>query len=135
INRRINELGTTEPSIQRQGDDRILVEAPGLGDPERLKDLVGQTAQLTFNIVENSITAEQAGSAAPQAGTIQLPYEADPNIVYVVQDTPLMTGEDLVDAQAGFDSRTNEPVVNFRLSTGGARKFGDVTTKNVGRPF
>jgi preprotein translocase subunit SecD/SecD/SecF fusion protein len=135
INRRINELGTTEPSIQRQGDDRILVEAPGLGDPERLKDLVGQTAQLTFHIVQTSMTADQAATATPQPGTIQVPYEADPNIVYIVDDTPLMTGEDLVDAQAGFDSRTSEPVVNFRLSASGATKFGDATAKNVGRPF
>ena len=135
INRRINELGTTEPSIQRQGDDRILVEAPGLGDPERLKSLVGQTAQLTFHLVQSAITADQAGSTAPQPGTIQVPSEEDPKTVYVVDDTPLMTGEDLVDAQAGFDSRSNEPVVNFRLSTSGARKFGDVTAKNVGKPF
>ena len=68
-------------------------------------------------------------------GTLEFPSEENPNTVYVVEDTALMTGEDLVDAQAGFDSRTNEPVVNFRLSTSGARIFGDVTAKNVGRPF
>ncbi len=135
INRRINDLGTTEPSIQRQGDDRILVEAPGLGDPARLKALVGQTAQLTFQLVRSEITAAQAAQQPPQPGTMDVPGEKDPNTIYVVDDTPLMTGEDLVDAQAGFDSRTNEPVVNFRLSASGARKFGDATAKNVGRPF
>ncbi len=135
INRRINQLGTTEPSIQRQGNDRILVEAPGLGDPARLKSLVGQTAQLTFHLVKSTLTKDQADSQPPPPGTIEFPSEEDPNIVYAVEDTALMTGEDLVDAQAGFDSRTNQPVVNFRLSTSGARIFGDVTAKNVGRPF
>jgi protein-export membrane protein SecD len=135
IDRRINELGTTEPSIQRQGDDRILVEAPGLGDPQRLKSLVGQTAQLTFHLVQSSLTADQAGAQPPAPGSVRFPSQEDPNLVYVVDDAPLMTGEDLVDAQAGFDQRSNEPVVNFRLSSNGARKFGDVTSKNVGRPF
>ena len=135
INRRINELGTTEPSIQRQGNDRILVEAPGLGDPERLKALVGQTAQLTFHLVQNALTKAEADAQPIPPGTLEIPFEQDPNRIYVVDDTPLMTGEDLVDAQAGFDSRTNEPVVNFRLSASGGRVFGDVTAKNVGRPF
>lgn len=135
IDRRINELGTTEPSIQRQGDDRILVEAPGLADPQRLKALVGQTAQLSFHLVQSMLTAAQAAAAPPQPGTIQVPASTDPSQIYVVDDTPLMTGEDLSDAQAGFDQRTTEPVVNFRLSGGGARKFADVTTQNVGKPF
>ncbi len=135
INRRINELGTTEPSIQRQGDNRILVEAPGLGDPERLKALVGQTAQLTFHLVNSSVSKEQADAQPPPPGSIEFPFAEDPNVIYIVEDTALMTGEDLVDAQAGFDSTSNQPVVNFRLSTSGARIFGDVTAKNVGRPF
>jgi preprotein translocase subunit SecD len=135
INRRINELGTVEPSIQRQGNDRILVEAPGLGDPQRLKALVGQTAQLTFHLVESSISPDQAATAQLKPGTIIVPSNDTPPIDYIVQDTPLMTGEDLSDAQASFDQRTNEPIVNFRLQTSGARKFGDVTQKNVGRPF
>ena len=135
IDRRINQLGTTEPSIQRQGDNRILVEAPGLGDPARLKSLVGQTAQLTFHLVQSSLTTQQAANQPPQPNTIRVPSQENPDIVYVVDDSPLMTGEDLADAQAGFDSRTNEPVVNFRLSASGGRTFGDVTAKNVGRPF
>jgi preprotein translocase subunit SecD/SecD/SecF fusion protein len=134
INRRIDELGTTEPSIQRQGDNRILVEAPGLGDPARLKAIVGQTAQLTFHIVESSVGPGQT-APVPTAGTATYPSKDGTGQTYVVEDIPLMTGEDLTDAQAAFDQRTNEPVVNFRLSTGGARKFGDVTTKNVGKPF
>lgn len=133
INRRINELGTTEPSIQRQGADRILVEAPGLGDPQRLKAIVGQTAQLTFHLVQNQIAAGQ--EIPPEPGTIEIPSAEDPAIVYIVDDTPLMTGEDLTDAQTGFNQQTSEPVVNFRLSAGGGRKFAEVTTQNVGRPF
>jgi preprotein translocase subunit SecD/SecD/SecF fusion protein len=133
IGRRIDELGTTEPSIQRQGDDRILVEAPGLGDPARLKAIVGQTAQLTFHLVEGTISGGE--TEAPRPGTIVVPSEADPTISYILTDVPLMTGEDLVDAQAAFDQQTNEPVVNFRLSTAGARKFGEVTQANVGRLF
>jgi preprotein translocase subunit SecD len=135
IDRRINELGTTEPSIQRQGDDRILVEAPGLGDPQRLKELVGQTAQLEFHLVQQTITADQAKTQPVAPGTIRFPLATDPNEVYVVDEQPLMTGEDLTDAQTGFGSNNVEPAVNFRLSTGGARKFGEVTSKNVGRQF
>jgi preprotein translocase subunit SecD/SecD/SecF fusion protein len=133
INRRINQLGTTEPSIQRQGDDRILVEAPGLGDPARLKALVGQTAQLTFHLVRKIVDPKQA--AAPEAGTVIFPSKNPNDPSYEVEEQPLMTGEDLTDAQAAFHQQTNEPVVNFRLSTGGAQKFGDVTTKNVDRLF
>ena len=135
IDRRINELGTTEPSIQRQGDDRILVEAPGLGDPQRLKALVGQTAQLSFHLVNSTVSTEQAKTQPPEPGTETFPDLNDPNTSYVVEEAPLMTGEDLVDAKTGFDTRTSEPVVNFRLSSSGARKFGDVTTRAVGRPF
>jgi len=133
INRRIDELGTTEPSIQRQGDDRILVEAPGLGDPARLKAIVGQTAQLTFHLVEGSFSG--AETEPPKPGTIVVQDVDNPNLSYVLADVPLMTGEDLVDAQAAFDGQTNEPVVNFRLSTSGATKFGEVTQANVGRLF
>jgi protein-export membrane protein SecD len=134
INRRVDQLGTVEPSITRQGEDRILVEAPGLGDPQRLKDLVGQTAQLTFHLVRRSVPTSDAATAR-EPGTIVLPSEEDPQISYLVDESPLMTGEDLTDAQAAFDRQSNEPVVNFRLSTGGAVKFGQVTQQNVGRPF
>ena len=120
ISRRIDELGTTEPSIQRQGADRILVEAPGLGDPARLKALVGQTAQLTFHLVVGQMTSDQAAATPPEAGTIRVPLIDQPGIVFVLEDSPLMAGEDLVDAQAAFDQQTNQPIVTFRLSGSGA---------------
>lgn len=132
IGRRIDQLGTVEPSIQRQGADRILVEAPGLDDPERLKTLVGQTAQLTFHLVDTGVspTAETR-----KPGTVVLNSTDTPPVPYVIEEAPLLTGEDLTDAQATFDSRSNEPVVSFRLSSAGARVFGEVTQKNVNRPF
>ncbi|MCB1501693.1 MAG: protein translocase subunit SecD [Bauldia sp.] len=133
IERRINQLGTSEPSIQRQGSDRILVEAPGLDDPERLKAIVGQTAQLTFHLVEGQF--QGAETQAPQPGTIVVPSAENPDLNYILQDTPLLTGEDLADAQAAFDQRTNEPIVNFRLTTAGGRAFAEVTQQNVGRLF
>jgi len=133
IGRRIDELGTTEPSIQRQGSDRILVEAPGLDDPERLKAIVGQTAQLTFHLVEGSFSG--AETQPPQPGTIVVPSAETPGLSYILQDSPLLTGEDLVDAQTAFDQQTNEPVVNFRMSAAGGRVFGEVTQQNVGRLF
>ncbi len=134
IARRIDQLGTVEPSIQRQGEDRILVEAPGLGDPERLKNLVGQTAQLTFHLVDGSF---QTGQAEPQRkpGTIVMPALDSPGVNYILEEAPLLTGEDLTDAQATFDQRSNEPVVSFRLTTGGAQTFGKVTQANVNRAF
>jgi len=134
IGRRIDQLGTVEPSIQRQGEDRILVEAPGLGDPERLKSLVGQTAQLTFHLVDSSIAPGQTDPAR-KPGTIIVPSVEPGEPTYVLEEAPLLTGEDLVDAQASFDQRSNEPVVSFRLTTGGARIFGDVTQKSVNRAF
>jgi preprotein translocase subunit SecD len=134
IDRRINQLGTVEPSIQRQGEDRILVEAPGLGDPGRLKNLVGQTAQLTFHLVQNQVQANQA-NANRKPGVLVVPSQEDAGVAYVVDESPLLTGDDLSDAQASFDGRTNEPIVSFRLTTGGAQKFGRVTQQNVGRPF
>ncbi|MCA1241921.1 protein translocase subunit SecD [Stappia stellulata] len=135
IRLRLDEFGTTEPSIQRQGEDRILVEAPGEGDPERLKDLVGQTAQLTFHMVDQSMSAEQAMQSRPPVGSIVMYSQDDPPFPYLLEDAPLLSGEDLIDAQVSFNPETNEPVVNFRFNTSGARTFSVVTQRNVGRPF
>ncbi|MBJ3776530.1 protein translocase subunit SecD [Acuticoccus mangrovi] len=138
VRRRIDELGTTEPSIQREGENRILVEAPG-GNPEQLKGLVGTTAQLTFHLVDTNVDPQQALQTRPPAGSMVLmgseddPY--DPGRAYVVEESPLLTGEDLVDAQPGFQQQTNEPIVTFRLTTSGARRFGEITSQNVNRPF
>ncbi|PTW60051.1 preprotein translocase subunit SecD [Breoghania corrubedonensis] len=135
IRRRVDQLGTTEPSIQRQGEDRILVEAPGLDDPERLKTLIGQTAQMTFHLVDSNANVQQAIQTRPPAGDLLVYSTDDPPVPYLIDETPLLTGEDLQDSQATFDQRSNQPVVTFRFNTSGARKFAKVTQQNVGRPF
>ncbi len=134
IRRRIDELGTTEPSIQRQGLDTILVQVPGLDDPQRLKDLIGSTAKMTFQLVDVSTTAAQAGDRPP-VGTDILPSVDPAESAYVVEQRIMVSGEDLVDAQQGYDAQTGEPVVNFRFNASGGRRFGEATRQNVGRPF
>jgi preprotein translocase subunit SecD len=141
VRRRIDETGTREPTIQQQGDDRILVQLPGVRDPERIKALLGKTAKMTFHLLAPNATVEDAlaGRIPPGAELLPAVGEADPATgkarLYVVQKRVMVSGDSLIDAQPSFDSRTNEPVVSFRFDTVGARKFGDVTKENVGRPF
>ena len=124
LRRRIDALGTTEPNIQRQGVDRILVQVPGLQDPKRLKDILGTTAQLEFRMV-----AETAASTE----TEMLP-QAEPNLPPLpIEKRVIVQGEDLIDAQPGFDQRTSEPIVNFKFNIRGAQRFGQATTESVGR--
>jgi preprotein translocase subunit SecD len=130
IERRVNELGLVEPTIQREGIDRILVQVPGLQDPSHLKELIGKTAKLDFRMVDLSMTADQAREAHPADSEI-LDGEGGP---WLVEKRVLVSGADLVDAQAGFD-QNSQPVVNFRFNSTGARKFADVTSTNVGKPF
>jgi SecD/SecF fusion protein len=136
IRKRIDELGTTEPVVQRQGADRVLVQVPGLDDPQRLKDLIGQTAKLTFQMVSDEVPVQDALTGRPPAGT-EILYEEDidPPTPYLVERRALVDGENLVDAQAAFDQQTNEPIVTFRFDTKGSTRFCQVTTANVGRPF
>ena len=134
VERRVNELGTVEPLIQRQGLDRILVQVPGLQDPTRLKELLGKTAKLDFRMVDTSIPAEQAQGRVPPDSEILMSSQS-PKTPYLVKKEVLVSGADLTDAQPGFDQRTNEPIVSFRFNTSGARKFADATVKNVNLPF
>jgi len=133
VERRVNELGLVEPTIQREGADRILVQVPGLQDPSRLKEILGKTAKLDFRMVDVSMTPEQADQSHPADSEI-LPGET-PGQKYLIEKRVLVSGADLTDAQPGFDQRTNEPVVNFRFNSAGARKFAEVTQANVGKPF
>ena len=135
IERRVNELGTVEPLIQRQGVDRILVQVPGLQDPTRLKELLGKTAKLDFRMVDVSIPAEQALQGRVPPDSEILYGTTTPKTPYLVEKRILVSGSDLTDAQPGFDQRTNEPIVSFRFNTSGARKFAQVTQENVGKPF
>ncbi len=134
VRRRIDESGTKEPTIQRQGDDRILLQLPGVEDPDRVKRLIGKTAKMTFHLVDtrNSSVDARPGSAPPGTRLLESEEDGGP---YLIQGRVMVSGEDLIDAQVGFDQRTNEPVVNFRFNTRGARKFGAATSRNVGRPF
>jgi preprotein translocase subunit SecD len=136
VERRVNELGTVEPTIQRQGVDRVLVQVPGLQDPQRLKELLGKTAKLAFRMVDQSVSPDQAlqGRVPPESEVLYGPVkEGKPT--YLIERRITVSGEDLTDAQPGFDQRTSEPIVTFRFNTSGARRFGRVTQENVGRPF
>jgi preprotein translocase subunit SecD len=133
IERRVNELGLVEPTIQREGTDRILVQVPGLQDPSRLKEILGKTAKLDFRMVDQSMTPEQAAEAHPSDSEI-LDGET-PGQKYLIEKRVLVSGADLTDAQPGFDQRTSEPIVSFRFNSSGARKFAEATQANVGKPF
>ena len=134
IRRRIDELGTREPSITRQGINRIVVAAPGESDPEKLKSILGQTAKLTFHLVDETADINQAMAGRIPPGSILVPGD-DIQPYYVVKRRALVTGEMLTDAQAGFDQRGGLPIVNFRFNGQGGRRFGDATKANVGRRF
>ncbi len=133
IQRRVNELGLVEPTIQREGLDRILVQVPGLQDPSRLKEILGKTAKLDFRMVDLSMTAEQAEASRPPPDSEILDGEGGAK--YLIEKRVLVSGGDLVDAQPGFDQRTSEPIVSFRFNSSGARKFAEATQQNVGKPF
>jgi preprotein translocase subunit SecD len=133
IERRVNELGLVEPTIQREGISRILVQVPGLQDPSRLKEILGKTAKLDFRMVDLSMTAEQAIATRPPPDSEILDGEKGQK--YLIEKRVLVSGADLTDAQPGFDQRTSEPVVNFRFNSVGARKFAEATQQNVGKPF
>lgn len=131
VRRRIDEVGTREPTIQRQGSDRILIQVPGIGSAAELKAIIGTTAQLTFNPV---VSRTGDANSVPGIGNQLTPALDDPGTFYVLETAPVVTGEELVDAQPAFD-QNGRPAVNFRFNTSGARKFGDYTAENIGSPF
>lgn len=131
VRRRVDEAGTREPTIQRQGADRILIQVPGIGSAEELLALIGQTAKLTFHPVVNRTTDAEA---RPGAGNILLPSIDEPGAYYILERRPVITGEHLVDAQPSFD-QNGGPAVSFRLNPTGGRIFGEYTASNIGNPF
>ena len=136
IGRRVNAMGLVEPSIQRQGNDRILVQVPGLGNPEDLIKVIGTTAKLTFRLVDTSMPVEQALQGRPPPDSeIVYGSAAENKQPYLLEKRIIVSGDELTDAQPGFDQRTSEPIVSFKFNTSGARKFAQVTQENVGRPF
>jgi preprotein translocase subunit SecD len=135
VERRVNELGTVEPLIQRQGTDRILVQVPGLQDPTRLKKLIGETAKMDFRMVDSTVSPEQATAGQLPPDSEILPSTEAGHPPYVVKKQVLVSGGDLIDSQPGFDQRSNEPIVSFKFNTSGSRKFAQATSENVGQPF
>ena len=140
IRRRIDETGTKEPTIQREGQDRILVQLPGVDNPEHVKQLLGRTAKLTFQLVDQSVSVEDARRGRLPPGDEILPGVEEGRTrgssgagSYVVRKRVMVGGDTLTDAQATFQN--NEPVVSFKFDSVGAKKFGDATRENVGKPF
>jgi preprotein translocase subunit SecD len=141
VNRRVNESGTREPIIQRQGADRVLVQVPGLQNPGKLKELLGKTAKMTFHLVDASVSPEDIMSGAmPPAGTRILPSDNPRDVDgmgrpfrYAIKGRVMLSGDLLTSASATYQE--NEPVVAFKFNTLGAHKFARITQENVGKPF
>jgi len=139
LNRRINALGTTEPSITRQGDNRVLVQVPGLKDPAQLKEILGKTAKMTFHLVNANVDMDALMSGKAPLGTRILEGDAASSRgeglprKYAVFSRIELSGEMLTNAYVTYEQ--GEPVVAFSFNTAGARKFGEITRNNVGKPF
>ena len=141
ISRRVDQLGTTEPEVTAQGTDRIVVQLPGLKDPERVKGLINKTAKLTFHMVEAIVPASEVTEHyRPIPGTKLVAPEGDgldgaPSFYYLVRQDARITGDNLIDAQQSYDTQHNRAVVSFKFDAPGTRKFADLTRENVGKPF
>jgi preprotein translocase subunit SecD len=135
VERRVNQLGTVEPIIQRQGTDRILVQVPGLQDPTELKRILGKTAKMEFRMVDTTVSPDQATQGRVPPDSEVLMSASTPKTPYVVKKQVLVSGGELQDAQPGFDQRSGEPIVSFRFNSTGSRKFAQATSENVGQPF
>jgi preprotein translocase subunit SecD len=135
VERRVNQLGTVEPVIQRQGTDRILVQVPGLQDPTELKRILGKTAKMEFRMVDAAVPPDQASQGRVPPEDEILMSAQPPKVPYVIKKQVLVSGGELTDAQPGFDQRSGEPIVTFRFNSAGARKFAQATSENVGQPF
>ncbi len=131
IRRRVDEAGTREPTIQRQGNDRILIQVPGIGSAQELKELIGTTAKLTFHPVVSQTADPETRVGGDE---VLVPSLDEAGVYYVLQRTPVVTGDDLVDSQPGFD-QGGQPAVTFRFNPAGARAFGLYTAENVGALF
>ncbi len=133
VRKRIDESGTKEPLIQRSGKNRILLQLPGVKDPERIKELLGKTAKLTFHMVDDDDKLSLNSNRAPFGKLIVLDLY-NPEIRYLVEKSARVGGENLIDAKASFDPQQGH-AVSFRFDTTGAQKFGKATTENVGKRF
>ncbi len=138
VRKRIDALGTREPTIIRQGDTRIVVQVPGLQDPDALKDLLGKTAKLEFKLVDQTALPTDVAAGVAPPGSQIFPYVADSPFAgtsLAVQRLGGIRGDNLIDAQASIDQQTNEPIVNIRFDQQGGAKFAKLTSENVNKPF
>ena len=135
VRRRVDAMGTTEPTIIRQGSSRILVQVPGLQDTAQLKELIGKTARMSFHEVHQTMSAEEARTTRVPPGYKVYPGKAGEEEPQLLRETPVVRGDELKTAQPAFDQRTNEPIISFTFNNSGARKFGTFTKDNVNRPF
>lgn len=133
VRRRVDETGTREPDIQMQGENRILLQVPGLDNPENLKRLLGKTAKMTFHLLDDNRPYPD-NSLSPVAPSSKRLQEDKGENSYVIRKKVMIEGDLLVDARPGFN-QSGQPVVNIRFNNQGAKKFGDITKANVGKPF
>ena len=139
IDRRVNALGTREPTIIREGTDRVVVQVPGLQDPSELKELIGKTARLEFRMVDENADPAEAMAGRVPVGSEIVPYAEDANGAgagfEVLRRQVIISGEQLINAQQSYDPQSNQPVVSIRFDSGGSSAFAKVTTANVGKRF
>ncbi|MBX7501731.1 protein translocase subunit SecD [Qipengyuania sp. YG27] len=138
VRKRIDELGTREPTIIRQGDTRIVVQVPGLQDPDQLKALLGQTAKLEFKLVDQQALQSDVQQGLAPPGSEIFPYAETSDFVgssVAVRRLGGIRGDNLTGAQQSFDPQTNEPVVNIQFDSDGGFRFAKLTSENVGKPF
>jgi len=133
IRRRIDETGTKEPAIQRQGSDRVLLQLPGVENPEHVKRLLGQTAKLTFQMVDAAANPADVMAGKVPASSMRLPMAENPGQFMAIQRRVLVGGDTLTDSQATLQN--GQAVVSFRFNSDGARRFAQATKENVGKPF
>ncbi len=138
IDKRVNALGTREPTIIRQGDDRIVVQVPGLQDPQQLKDLIGKTARLEFRMVDTNADPNEVAAGRAPVGSEVVPYSPDAGNgvpFEVLRRQVMISGDQLIDAKQSYDPQSGLPVVTIRFDSGGSATFAKVTAQNVGKRF
>lgn len=138
IDKRVNALGTREPTIIREGTDRVVVQVPGLQDPAALKELIGKTARLEFRMVDTNADPNEAAAGRVPVGSEIVPYaegEGNGAPFEVLRRQVMISGEQLINAQQSYDPQNNQPVVSIRFDSGGSSTFAKVTAQNVGKRF
>jgi len=134
VRRRIDALGTKEPTIIRQGTSRIVVQVPGLQDPQALKDLLGKTAKLEFKLVDETASQADLAKGIAPIGSQVLPYQEGGGVIAVKRQV-IVSGDQLIDAKQAFEPQTNRPIVDFTFDGEGGRRFAKVTEQNTGKRF